>query len=182
MVVRPLVPASVVSNGLRRVAAALIARGDTAAGRRTLTRALAVWGAPTRRSPDGSSRSERAQVLFELGRHDDAEQVFARLVAVDTADVDVRGYLGLLAAACHDTVSAARADAWLAASRTPYTFTRTLYRARIAAALGRRDQALTLLAAALDEGSRFLVPSIREFAEFASLRGDDEFRRLMTLQ
>ena len=57
-----------------------------------------------------------------------------------------------------------------------------LGRARIAAALGRRVQALTLLAAALDEGSRFLVPAIREYGEFASLRRDAEFRRLMTLQ
>ena len=73
------------------------------------------------------------------------------------------------------------ADRWLATSRTPYTFTRTLYRARIAASLGRRAQALTLLTAALDEGGRFMVPAIREYAEFASLRNDAEFRRLLTL-
>ena len=74
------------------------------------------------------------------------------------------------------------ADAWLAAVRPPFVFTRTLYRARIAAALGRRAQALTLLAAALDEGGRFMVPPIREYAEFAWLSQDPEFRRLLALQ
>ena len=131
---------------------------------------------------DGAARPDRAQVLHELGRHDDAMAAITELALTDTPNVDVRGYLGLVAAGCHDTALATRADAWLAASRTPYTFTRTLYRARIAAALGRRAQALALLAAALDEGGRFLVPAIREYGEFASLRRDAEFRRLMTLQ
>jgi DNA-binding SARP family transcriptional activator len=182
MVVRPVAPSSVLPTGLRRVASALVARGDTAAGRRVLTRALALLDAPMRTRADLASRSERAQILYELGRHDDAEVALMGMVAADSADVDVRGYVGLLAAACHDSATAMAADARLAAVRPPFVFTRTLYRARIAAALGHRAQALTLLAAALDEGGRFMVPPIREFAEFTSLRQDPEFRRLLALQ
>jgi DNA-binding SARP family transcriptional activator len=182
MVVRPVAPSSVLPTGLRRVASALIERGDTAAGRHILTRALALLDAPTSTRGDRASRSERAQILYELGRHDDAEVALMRMVSADSTDVDVRGYVGLVAAACHDSAKAMAADAWLAAARPPFVFTRTLYRARIAAALGRRAQALTLLAAALDEGGRFMVPPIREYAEFASLRQDPEFRRLLALQ
>jgi tetratricopeptide (TPR) repeat protein len=182
LVVRPLAPASAVASGLRRVGAALIARGDTAAGRRTLSRALALLERPSGRATDRSTRSDRAQVLYELGRHEDAHTAFIRLAATDTANVDVAGYLGLLAAECHDGTSSAKADARLTASRARSVFTRTLYRARIAAASGQREQALTLLAAALDEAGRFLLPAISEYAEFASLRNDPEFRRLMTPQ
>jgi len=181
MLVRPLAPSSTVASGLRRVSAALIARGDTAAGRRTLTRALGALDAMARRQGDRSLPLERAEILYELGRHGDAQAAFADLAASDSANVDLRGYTGLVAATCDDSTDVDVADHWLATSRTPYTFTRTLYRARIAASLGRRAQALTFLTAALDEGGRFMVPAIREYAEFASLRNDAEFRRLLTL-
>ena len=125
---------------------------------------------------------ERAQILYELGRHGGAQAAFAALALNDSGNVDLHGYVGLVAATCDDTADVGVADDWLATSRTPYTFTRTLYRARMAASLGRRTRALALLASALDEGGRFLVPAIREYAEFASLRNDAEFRRLLTLQ
>jgi len=133
------------------------------------------------RARDRSLPLERGQILYELGRHGDAQAAFAALAVNDSANVDLRGYTGLVAATCDDSTDVDVADHWLATSRTPYTFTRTLYRARIAASLGRRAQALTLLTAALDEGGRFMVPAIREYAEFASLRNDAEFRRLLTL-
>src|SRR5690349_8180009 len=59
----PLVPAAAVAQGLRRAAAALAVHGDTAAARRVRLRALAASSAPN---------ADRAQVLYELGRFDEA--------------------------------------------------------------------------------------------------------------
>jgi len=95
--------------------------------------------------------------------------------------VDARGYLALTAARRGDSAEAGAIDAWLEWTRTPYVFTRTMYRARIAAMLGQRERALDLLAPALDEQNRFLVPGVREYAEFASLRSDERFARLLAM-
>ena len=136
--------------------------------------------------PDGTrasqNASERAQLLYEMGRFDEAEVLLTRLVATDSSDVDARGHLGLIAARRRDTTTTAAIDAWLATARPPYIFTRTLYRARMASALGLHTRALDLLGSALDEAGRFLVPAVREYPEFACLREDARFDRLTALR
>ena len=176
MVATRLEPRAAIVNGLRRAAASLTACGDTAAARRLLTQALAALDA----TPQGRSRADRAQVLYELGRLDEAASALREIVAADSANVDARGYLGLIAARRGDSAEATAIDAWLDETRTPYVFTRTMYRARIAGLLGNRERALALLGPALDEQNRFLVPGVREYAEFASLRSDERFARLLT--
>jgi tetratricopeptide (TPR) repeat protein len=181
MLATRLEPRAAIAYGLRRASASFSACGDTAAARRLLTNALAVLdGMPSARV--GRQRLDRAQVLYELGRLGEAEASLTEIVAGDSADVDARGYLGLIAAQRRDTAAARATDAWLETARAPYVFTRTMYRARIAALLGNRERALALLGPALDEQNRFLVPGVRDYAEFASLRSDGRFARLLSLQ
>ena len=121
-------------------------------------------------------------MLYELGRLDEASAVWTELLASDPGNVDARAYLGLIAARRHDTAAAAASDSWLQEAETPYVFTRTMYRARIAAQLGQRERALDLLGPALDEMNRFLVPGVRDYAELVSLRSDERFARLTSLR
>jgi len=180
MVAMRLEPRAAIVNGLRRAAASFAACGDTAAARRLLTNALAAIDATPGGRPE-RQRLDRAQVLYELSRLDEAEAALREIVAADSSNVDARGYLALTAARRGDSAEAGAIDAWLEWTRTPYVFTRTMYRARIAAMLGQRERALDLLAPALDEQNRFLVPGVREYAEFASLRSDERFARLLAM-
>jgi tetratricopeptide (TPR) repeat protein len=181
MLVQPLVPASAVVFSLRRTAASLAFSGDTAAAHRTLARALAVLDRDdrTRRPRTGL---DRAQLLYDLGELAEAKTLLTALVAADSNDVEARGYLGLIAARRADTAAAVTVDKWLETARPAHVFTRTLYRARIAASLGDHERSLQLLGSALDESGRFLVPGYREYPEFACLREDDRFDQLMTLR
>jgi len=177
----PVSPTSVVVASLRRTAASLAFAGDTAAARRTLAKALTVIDGDDRTS-ERRKRSERAQLLYESARFEEARALLAHVVSTDSNDVDARSYVGLTAARLGDTVTAEVADTWLANARPPYVFTRTLYRARIAAILGQHERSLELLGSALNENGRFLVPGVREYAEFECLREDDRFDRLTALR
>ena len=181
MVATRLEPRAAIVNGLRRAAASFAACGDTAAARRLSTRALAAIDGMSGVRP-GRQQLDRAQVLYELGRVDEADAAMREILAADSANVDARGYIGLIAARRGDSAKAAAMDVWLAGARTPYVFTRTMYRARIAALLGQRERALELLGPALDEQNRFLVPAVREYAEFAALRNDGRFARVIAIR
>ena len=181
MVATPLEPRSALVNGLRRAAASLAACGDTASAHRLLVRALAALDKSASRKAD-RQRADRGAVLYELGRLDEASAVWTELLASDPGNVDARAYLGLIAARRHDTAAAAASDSWLQDAQTPYVFTRTMYRTRIAAQLGQRERALDLLGPALDEMNRFLVPGVRDYAELVSLRSDERFARLTSLR
>jgi DNA-binding SARP family transcriptional activator len=181
MTAQPLVPSSAVIFSLRRTAASLAVEGDTAAAHRTLTRALAVLDRDDRKRAPRTAL-DRAQLLYDMGQLAEAKALLATLVARDSTDVDARGHLGLIAARRADTAAAVAVDKWLETARPPYVFTRTLYRARIAALLGEHERALELLGSALDEAGRFLVPGYREYPEFACLREDDRFEQLMMLR
>jgi len=176
-----LTQASILVTGIRRAAAALSLTGDSATARRILTRALAILDADIR-TEQGRTRLDRAQVLYELGRFEEARALLTALAVADSGDVDVRGYVGLVAARQGDTATASAIDRWLSTAAVPYVFTRSLYRARIAAVRGQRESALSLLGAGLDEGGRFLLPGIREFGEFASIRGEKRFEELTSVR
>ena len=178
MTALPLEPRSAIVGALRRTANSLAFLGDSTGAANTRARALALLDA-TDRASGGSTRSERAQLLYESGRLDEAQRLFAQLVANDSSDVDARAHLGLIAASRGDTTTANAIDGWLASTRPPYVLTRTLYRARIAAVRESHEQALELLGAALDESGRFLTLSIRELPEFSCIRQDDRFQRLL---
>ena len=173
----PLRPPLSAFTALRRIPTVFLLAGDTAAAQRGLTRALRWLEArPADERDHATYRFELAQMLYDHGRFDEARAILSVLHATDTANVDYRAYLGLIAARLGDGAAAAQTDQWLAASRAPYVFTRTLYRARLAAAAGRRDDALALLGPALDEVGRFTTPLVAEMTDFAPLRDDPRFR------
>ena len=81
--------------------------------------------------------------------------------------LDRRGYLGVLAARRGDRAAAMAAERALAELREPYLLGRhTYWRARIAALLGDRERAVTLLRDALKEGRTYPM-----------LHGEADFRR-----
>ena len=170
-------------TALRRIPTVFLLAGDTAAAQRGLARALRWLDArPADERGHESYRFELANMFYDHGRLDEARAILSALYEADTANVDYRAYLGLIAARRGDSAAAAQTDRWLAGSRAPYVFTRTLYRARLAAASGRRDDALALLGPALDEVGRFTTPLVAEMIDFAALRDDPRFRTLLGLR
>lgn len=102
-------------------------------------------------------RLEMARALYRLGRNDRARSIASAL----TSEEGLRGVVlvaahhlaGVTAAAMGDTAAAAVEDRWLAAAPHRYSFGfETHARARIAAALGRQEDAVRLLHQAVSEG------------------------------
>jgi len=92
--------------------------------------------------------------LYHAGRWEDAGRVFAPLHEAMPMNVDVLGYLGLVAARRADPESAAESSAELEGiGRASYRFRpwTWVYRARIAAVLGQRVEAVSHLKRAFDE-------------------------------
>jgi tetratricopeptide (TPR) repeat protein/TolB-like protein len=131
----------------------LRAHGHADAAREALARAIA-WCDSRPAAEQQSDRLRRflAVSYYEAGRLDEARQVFVRLMALraDPTDLDritsIVGYLGAIAARQGNRREALRIDGTLKAMDQPYLFGRhTLWRARIHALLGDRDQAVDLL-------------------------------------
>ena len=89
-------------------------------------------------------------MLYLAERWDDADEVFQALPP-DSAHVDVLGYRGTVAARRGDA-SEARAWADALAGLDPARGRTTLWRARIAALIGERDEAVDLLRRAFAQG------------------------------
>jgi tetratricopeptide (TPR) repeat protein len=127
----------------------------------------------------------RGTALVLTGRWDEAEALFEWILVRSPQDVRARGALGALAARRGDRNAANEADRWLAGQRTesPVDGTINYERAAIAAVLGERERALTLLRQAIVEGFAFV--SADYYLEFDvdpdldSLRGDPAFQRLI---
>ncbi|MGH7667913.1 MAG: hypothetical protein ACRENQ_00340, partial [Gemmatimonadaceae bacterium] len=140
-----------VANWLSRE---LACHGDTAASREAATQAIAWFRT---RPPDERSTIEERLVaawsLEMLRAYADAERVARGLVAEDSSNVDFRGELAGVAAERGDTALADSLDRWLAAqppSRVGWSA--SIYRARVAAILGRYDDAVARVRDAFDEG------------------------------
>jgi serine/threonine-protein kinase len=131
----------------------LRAHGHADAAREELARAI-VWyeSRPAAEQLSDPVRRRLGASYYEAGRLDDARKVFLGLAALraDPADLDrlteMVGYLGAIAARQGNRREALRIDGTLKAMAQPYLFGRhTLWRARIHALLGDRDQAVDLL-------------------------------------
>jgi TolB-like protein len=129
-------------------------------------------------------------VLYLAGRFDAVTPQLERLARRDTSDVLLTGRRGALAARRNDTALVRAMDGRLAAldSRNR-NGAHTLWRARIAALSGKRDDAVRLLAQALDQGATlqllWYVPDqgealgVRWDPDFAPLRGYPPFEALL---
>jgi tetratricopeptide (TPR) repeat protein len=147
------------------------------------------------------SAADRAMVhpwlpplIAYVARHwDEAYDLYADLGLRRPADVHVQGYLGALAARRGDRRKALEISTWLEHSDQAYLFGyNTLWRARIAALLGERDEAVELLRRAFGEGLKFVGtfgednhartfgPWLHRDMDFESLRGFPQFEQLVS--
>lgn len=120
-----------------------------------------------------------ATALRLTGRVDEAIAIMTRLVARDTLRLDFRGILGTLHARSGNGAAAQGISQQLAAVNEPYLHGLVpVWRARIAALLGDREQAVRLLHDAFREGWRHGTWLHRD-VDLESLRGFGPYRDLV---
>jgi DNA-binding SARP family transcriptional activator/TolB-like protein len=136
------------------IARELAVHGDSATSRQVAARGLAWYRA---RPPEEHAAVEERLVAVwseELtGAYADAEQGARSLIAEDSANVDYMGILGSIAAERGNAPLADSVDRWLARqSGDVVSWSASYYRARNAALLGRRADAIARLRDAMDKG------------------------------
>ncbi len=133
----------------------LAVHGDTVAARQAAMRAVTWYrGRPADERGTMEERLVETWALELAGNYGEAEKLDVQLVAEDTANVDFRGELAGLAAERGDTALADSLDRWLAAqSRSRVGWSAAVYRARVAALLGRSDAAIARTREARDAGA-----------------------------
>jgi DNA-binding SARP family transcriptional activator/tetratricopeptide (TPR) repeat protein/TolB-like protein len=141
---------------MRNAAAELRAHGQAKAAARALDQALAWYRTRPEAERQEGHRPALAQTLYAAERWADARALFEELAAEQPENVHYLGHLGTLAARRGERREAERIAAALAPSTQPYLRgAHTLWRARIAAQLGDREQALLLLREALAQGQPY---------------------------
>jgi DNA-binding SARP family transcriptional activator/TolB-like protein len=131
----------------------LRAHGHTAAASEAFQRSIAWY----RTKAEDGLRSDTyglARTLYWSGQWKDSRELFARLNAEVPGDLDYVGYLGVSAARAGDRAEALRIDQRLAIFTRPFPLFGhpNLWRARIAATLGARDEAVGRLREAIGQG------------------------------
>lgn len=127
-------------------------------------------------------RSVLARRLYEVGRYGEARAQFDSLAREHPENYLYHAYLGALAARRGDRDQARREDAWLATARNVRPLgSHTMWRARIAALLGEKERAVSLIQEAIGQGNprRFYL-HWRE--DFEALRGYQPFEELVRPQ
>ena len=154
-------------------------RGFTAASQRAFEKALAI-----RSTAPASPRRARnlAMIECELGRWKEALGNLASVA--DTSDSEDQKTLGVIAAHLGDTATAARALKWTQdwGKRERTRGAASMNRAFIVLALGKRAEAIRLLAEASREG---IAPAWTMWYvrwELQPLRGDERFEQLIRPQ
>jgi DNA-binding SARP family transcriptional activator/TolB-like protein len=156
----------------------LLVHGDTAASREAAARAIA-W-LRNRPAEERRTMEERLVASWSLemaGEYAEAERIVRDLLVDDSTNVDFRGELAGLAAERGDTALADSQDRWL--SRQPAArvgWSASVYRARVAALLGRPTGAVARTRDALDQGAWPLwihaepaLATLRKRADFVEL-------------
>jgi TolB-like protein/tetratricopeptide (TPR) repeat protein len=158
---------------MRMAGLELIAHGMPDPGTALLRRSL-DW--QTENPGSAASSIFLADSYYHAGQHADAERLLLDLAARFPGAINVQGSLGAIAASRGDTAEATRIADWLASLEQPHLRGHNTYqRARIAALLGDRDQAVRLLGQAHREGFFLWTPLHTEPA-FAVLRDHASFR------
>jgi hypothetical protein len=114
------------------------------------------------------------------GQLDSARGIWSKLPASDTGYTGARIQLAIIAARRRDSVAALEMMRELDSLESrPYAFGRPwVYKARIAAALGRKDEAVGFLQGAMKAGAPFSI-AWHCFAEFPVLRDFEPFKELL---
>jgi DNA-binding SARP family transcriptional activator/tetratricopeptide (TPR) repeat protein len=170
------------SPGALMAAAAreLRAHGRADAARPLLERSIAWYRSVPADGPHGwDARPGLASVLREAGYGEEAREIFAVLAGENGENVGYQGHLGVIAAGRGNRAGAERISAWLRDLEQPYLHgVNTLWRARIAAVLGEREEAVALLRQAFAEG-RHHGTSHHTDVDLDPLRDHPAFRELM---
>ena len=158
----------------------LDAHGHPQVARETLRRAVAAAQTrPAAEQQTAAARYELARALYRLGESGAAAALIAALAAERPDDPRYLLYLGLLATRDWRRAEAARVAERLRGLQRPFDRGQTTYaRAQLAAALGDRAAALSLLRQALSEGLAYGV-TLHADPELAPLRDDPGFRALL---
>lgn len=156
----------------------LQAHGHTNTARELFDRSL-DWYVALPAAEQRRRRQQVAEAYYLSDRWQNAERIVREMVADFPDGLRIQGFLGTIAARRGDRVGAERISAWLAALDDPYLLgNNTYWRARIAALLGEREQAVALLRAAYAEGQKWWLPLHFE-PDFESLRSYPPFQELM---
>jgi tetratricopeptide (TPR) repeat protein/aminoglycoside phosphotransferase (APT) family kinase protein len=176
----PPSPGLTAADVMERVSAELRAHGHDSAANVAADRAVAWYRArPVAEQTSPAWRLGLARALALTSRWDEARALVEPLVVADSGNVNNLGLLGVLAAHGGDQPHAERIAARLESLQQPYLRGRhTFWRARIAAALGDRPRAVTLLRDALQQG-QFYSADLHRIHEFGVLRDDPAFRELL---
>lgn len=166
---------------MRETALELEAHGFGAAAREVLDSTL-QWleSRPVEEHAEEAFQFDYAQTLDVAGRLTEAESIARRLLAEHPDNVGYLGLLGALAAQQGERGEAERIDSLLAKSPQPYARGYpTYWRAAIAARLGARDRAVTLLSESFAQGlSIFGVQPAAPVEYTRQLHADVNFRSL----
>jgi serine/threonine-protein kinase len=164
------------------VARELRAHGQRAAAARVLEPVIRDRRAGPAAADDSGQLELDRHAFYLAEQWGDARPIIQRLAAARPGGVADQGFLGVMAARDGARADAVRVSTWLAAQKRPYLWgEHTYWRARIAALLGGRDEAVRLLRQALAEGFTF-DPSIHTQTDFESLRGYTPFDVLLAPQ
>jgi tetratricopeptide (TPR) repeat protein len=125
----------------------LTAHGHAAEGRRHFDRALAIYDAlPSDQAGRTAMRAQRAFLLYNLGRYGEARTAYEALARDFPNNVAWQGWVAVTAALTGDNATAEATAAKFASGELETNqVNRTSWRASIAAALGRSDEAMNHL-------------------------------------
>jgi tetratricopeptide (TPR) repeat protein len=158
----------------------LWAHGHAAESRAILDRAIAWYRSRLQSEPRSQLLQEGlGRALYAARRWDDAGEAFNVLAQQDPNILGYQGYLALIAARQGRRSDALAAGARLAKVNDRFLFGRaTLWRARLAAQLGDRDVAISLLRQSLRDGVPFGM-EIHHDIDLEPLRDAKSFRELL---
>ncbi len=168
-----------VSTTLRWLAADLSVHGGDAEAQAIRLRAIATLGQSAPEARPTWQLDELGGLLYDAGRAREALHLYRVRLARDTASVVAHGQVGLAAARTGDSATARNEDDWLASRHDPYDFSPWLFRARIAALLGRREEAVALLREWRTHTTIFDISVIHYPLEFVPLRGYPPLEELL---
>jgi DNA-binding SARP family transcriptional activator/TolB-like protein len=173
----PESPGLPLARTMRGAATMLRAFGFDSASRRLAERAIQLVPNRDTSSAGDENRLILVEALYLLGRYADARPIVATMAQRVPGDMTWEGYTGLLAARLGERAEADSIMRSLAADRRPFAFGRgALWRARIEAALGQDQQAISLLRTGLAQGLNFdqayinMMPDFRELQQYADYR------------
>jgi len=163
---------------LRLAGEELIAHGEADAGHETLARAIS-WYQNLPAEEMEARRESLAITLLSAGRVDEAIVLLELLHQKSPEWIPVLGALGVAGALQGDRADAERISAQLEGIIVPHFFGLTsLWQARIAAALGNKDQAMVFLRRAFSEGT-YMNDWIHRTPAFRSLLDHPPFQALL---